>query len=108
MLAKVLEQHCTLDELDIASNPIGDDGATAIADMLSVNDTLLTLNISHCSISDVGLEAIAIANLITDNGLIMLGQKLQNNTSLETLYINNLEHSSTSKFLEYLHSELIQ
>ena len=53
----------------------------AIADMLSVNDTLLTLNIDRCNISDVGLEALAIAlvvnttlrelnisyNLITDN-----------------------------------------
>ena len=57
MLAKALEHHCTLDKLDIGFNLIGDDGATAIADMLSVNDTLLTLNIDRCNISDVGLEA---------------------------------------------------
>ena len=74
------------------------------------------------SISDVCLEAIAIAlventtlrelnisrNLITDSGLIMLGQKLQNNTSLETLHIYELQHSPISRFLQYLYSQLIK
>ena len=45
MLANALEYQCTLEELYIASNRIGDDGAAAIADILSVSENLLTLDI---------------------------------------------------------------
>jgi len=54
-LAPVLKQNTTLRVLDLSGNrQIGDLGAAAVADALSCNQTLETLILTKCSITDKG------------------------------------------------------
>ena len=45
--------------LDLSDNPMGNVGASAVADMLAIDITLTTLNLSKCAIDDEEGSAIA-------------------------------------------------
>ena len=103
-LARALAVNRSLQELDISRNQIGDNGIAHIATALQTNTTTMTtLNISNCSISDVGAESLARAlavnrsiqeldirsNEIGDNGIAHIATALQKNTTMRTLDISN-------------------
>ena len=101
-LARALAVNRSIQELDIRSNEIGDNGIAHIATALQTNTTTMTtLNISNCSISDVGAESLAsfvnislqylniCNNEIGDNGIANIATALQTNTTMRTLNISN-------------------
>eukprot|EP00729_Bicosta_minor_P016668 gene16669-5220_t len=90
--------NCT--ELSLRSNKIGDDGATALAEVLKNNNTALaTLSLRSNKIGDDGATALAEvlknntalatldlrSNKIGDDGATALAEVLKNNTALATL-----------------------
>ncbi len=72
-IANLLKTNKTLVDLDLEFNSFRDEGAFSLADALMINNTLQSLNLHENSISDQGLIAIANA--------------LLKNESLETLNI---------------------
>ena len=60
LLLEGLCRNETLQELFLSRNPIGDDGAFAIATALQKNSTLLSLCLVHCEIWSEGCRAIAM------------------------------------------------
>ena len=89
-------------QTNISFNEIGDNGIAHIATALQTN-TMKTLDISDCSISDEGAESLASAlavnrsllelnisfNKIGDNGIAHIATVLQKNTTLRTLAISS-------------------
>ena len=89
-------------QTNISFNEIGDNGIAHIATALQTN-TMKTLDISDCSISDEGAESLARAlavnrsllelnisfNKIGDNGIAHIATVLQKNTTLRTLDISS-------------------
>ena len=64
-LASMLTVNKTLQALYLSDNAIGDEGATALASMLTVNKTLQTL---YLGLNDIGVEgATALASMLTVN-----------------------------------------
>ena len=60
-LAEALATNEYLEELEIGSNPLGDDGVQHLARALEVNQNLQTLVLANCGMTDVGLEHLAKA-----------------------------------------------
>ena len=97
-----------LRELEMNSNPIGDDGATALAQMLTRNKSLNTLDLENCSITKVGAIHLANAlcinsslitfklgdNEVKNQGASALAEMLTRNQSLNNL---SLDHCSISQ-----------
>jgi len=52
-------------ELNLARNPLGDDGAVEVANLIKANNTLQTINLSGCKIGNRG--AVAIADALSNN-----------------------------------------
>ena len=78
-LSQVLTVNTSLTTLDLSGNSFGDDGATSLSQALAANTSLTTLNLS--------------LNFIGAEGATSLSQALAVNTSLTTLY---LSHNSIS------------
>ena len=92
-----------LKELYMNHNPIGDDGAMALAKILKVNQSLTVLDITRCSITEVGVSHLADAlcfnssldtivldqNSVKDQGAIALAQMLNRNKSLKELHLQS-------------------
>ena len=53
-VGELLKVNNSLQELDISSNPIHDDGVSAVADGLQCNNTLTKLNVNQCGFSVKG------------------------------------------------------
>ena len=53
-VGELLKVNNSLQELDMGSNPIGDDGVSAVADGLQGNNTLIKLNVEGCGFSVKG------------------------------------------------------
>jgi ankyrin repeat protein len=102
-LAAALTVTTTVTTLTLWNHPIGDDGATALAEALKVNTTVTTLNLSFNGIGADGAHALAEAlkvnttvttlnlsfNGIDDNGARALAGALKVNTSVTTLNLWN-------------------
>ena len=94
--------HTSL-ELNLCSNKISDEGATALAIAMKGNATLQRLSLSFNKISDKGATAVAQAlegnttlrklslhsNQISDEGVTALAQALEGNTTLQKLYLGS-------------------
>ena len=53
-LSELLKVNNSLQELDVRSNHIGDDGMSSVADGLQCNNTLTKLNVRGCGLSVKG------------------------------------------------------
>ena len=53
-VSKLLVGNCTLQELDVSYNDIGDDGISVIVEQLHHNTTLTELHVSECGLSVKG------------------------------------------------------
>ena len=96
---RVRNNDHTLLELDLSSNEISDEGATALQQALKGNTTLQRLNLSSNEISDEGATALQQAlkgnttlqrlnlssNEISDEGATALAQVVKGNTTLKML-----------------------
>ena len=60
-LGKALSVNSSLEELNIRSTSIGDEGVAHIANALQTNTTMKVLNVSKCGISCKGAESLARA-----------------------------------------------
>ena len=104
-IGETLRTNKTLKHLIIPNNPIGDDGISAIASGITSNtNTALTeLNISHCEFHSKGTKSIADVlkinrtlkslnisrNHIGDDAISTLGLGIQDNTTLTKLFIHS-------------------
>ncbi|KAL8653498.1 MAG: hypothetical protein Q9226_003830 [Calogaya cf. arnoldii] len=61
--------NCPIESLYISNNPIGDEGALALAQGLAANTKLVRLSMRSCGLKDAG--AIAIMNALTQHPNIM-------------------------------------
>ena len=100
---KGLENNNTVEELDLNSNNIGNEGALILANTLSQNKKITTLNLIFNEIGDEGAIALANAlktnttlkvlylsqNKIGNEGLNALIQLLENNKTLTIKFYNN-------------------
>ena len=99
----------SLKSLDLSWNPIGDEGAEHIAQLVTNSRSLYQLNLGGCGIRDRGVECLASAlegnnsleilhisgerftdtaqNKFTDTGLLALGRSLKRNKALKTLNV---------------------
>ena len=92
----------TLERLFISGNPIGDKGLQTIFNSLKQNNTLKSLNVYCCDMTDAGVPSLAEAmninttlkelyvsgnDAITDNGLTCLVEVLSRSSRLEVLWI---------------------
>ena len=84
-LFKALHSNAALKKLDISNNNLGMEGSLALAEMLSCNKSLTVLTIWCCRIPEVGLWEIA--------------RKLFQNTTLQTLLVDDLDWFSTPRSL---------
>ena len=105
----------SLESLDLSWNPIGDEGAEHIAQLVTNSRSLYQLNLEGCRIGNRGVECLASAlegnnsleilhisgkrfiltaqneftcipqNKFTDTGLLALGRSLKRNKALKTL-----------------------
>ena len=80
---KALCNNTALERLDISNNSLEMEGSLVLAEMLSCNRSLTELAIWCCHIPEVGLREIA-------RGLLQ-------NTSLETLWVDDLDWFSTPR-----------
>ena len=103
-LAKALEENTTtqLQTLELEANPIGSEGAVALANMLATNKSLTELYMRGCSIHGEG--AVAFASMLKKNqslktlylsdhsvgveGALELIESLKHNTTLEELKLS--------------------
>ena len=53
-VSKLLVGNCTLQELNVSYNDIGDDGISVIVEQLQHNTTLTKLNVRYCGLSVKG------------------------------------------------------
>ena len=89
----------SLQSLDLSENPIGDEGAEHIVQLVTNSCSLYQLNLRGCGIGDKGVECLASSlegkssleilhipcNQFTDTGLLALGRSLKRNKALKTL-----------------------
>ena len=90
--------NCT--ELSLRSNKIGDDGATALAEVLKNNTALATLNLHGNKIGDDG--ATALAEALKNNNTALATLSLSNNKIGNDGAIALAEALKTSTALTYL------
>jgi hypothetical protein len=104
--------------IDLNRNNIGDDGATALAKALLVNESLTSISLDDNKISNQGATALAKAlhanksltmidldrNKISDEGATALAEALQVNESLTKLYLtgNNIGDKGATALAEAL------
>ena len=98
-LARTLAVNCSLEELDISDNNIGDNGIGHIATALLTNTTLKTLTIIKC------VPCVGSSDSNHMNGRADIFTSLQKNTSLKTLNfsccgISDLVAESLARALE--------
>ncbi len=125
-----LQRNLTLTHLDITANPIGDEGAVMIADMLRTNSCLQKLEIRKCRITG---GAAAIFDALVENRHLTyldvsynwvdsagdaLSALIQQNTPLQSLILqicslssatvsnlaSSLQHNSTLRELDLQHN----
>ena len=91
----------SLESLDLSWNPIEDEGAEHIAQLVTNSRSLYQLNLEGCGIGDRGVECLASSlegnnsleilhipwNRFTDTGLLALGRSLKRNKALKTLRV---------------------
>ena len=91
----------SLESLDLSWNPIGDEGAEHIAQLVTNSRSLYQLKLGRCGIGDRGVECLASSlegntsleilhirgNMFTDTGLLALGRSLKRNKALKTLNV---------------------
>jgi Ran GTPase-activating protein (RanGAP) involved in mRNA processing and transport len=106
-LAEALKANSTLKELNLESNRLGDEEASALAQGLKVNKGLKVLNLTFNSISDEGAKELAEAlkdnkeliqlilynNKISDEGAKELAEALRVNMSIQRLPLHNQKDS---------------
>ena len=116
IITKAIEEHATLQTLDISCNKISDDGVIFIRDCLKVNQTLCTLNLSSNQITDKGVETLVEAvtinkslqsldisyNIISDDCTLSFSNCLKSNEKLKELNIsgNRISDEGTKKLAE--------
>lgn len=104
--------NSTLKILDLYSNNITDDGIEYLAEMLKINKSITRLGLGINQITDHGVRLITNAiiyfnehlqylalpsnKLITDKSVPFLIEMLKNNSSLNTLWLNNCSLSPTA------------
>jgi len=100
-LLQRLQDDKKVKNLYLVNVPLGDKGATLVADMLAKNQSLETLYLNGSEIADPGLARLATAletnatlkklsvsdNEITDEGMEFLGRSLQRNKGLQELKV---------------------
>ena len=93
----------SLESLDLSGNPIGDEGAEHIAQLVTNSCSLYQLNLEGCGIGDRGVECLASSlegntsleilcipwNRFTDTGLLALGRSLKRNKALKTFTVRD-------------------
>ena len=88
-LARALAVNCTLEELNISDNEIGDNGIGHIGTALLTNTTLKILNIDGCVLT----VSSSLQHLGTGgnhmNGRVHICTALQKNTTLKKLYFSD-------------------
>ena len=91
-----------LESLDLSHNPISDEGAMHITQLVTKCCSLIQLDLRECYIGDRGVNYIACAlevsnsleifhfswNIFTDTGLMTLGRSLRRNRALKFLNIH--------------------
>eukprot|EP00985_Skeletonema_marinoi_P000870 scaffold355_cov161-Skeletonema_marinoi.AAC.3 len=101
-LAAVLIENSTIEDIDLETNHIGNEGTKALAEALKYNNTLTRLNLADNEISDSGARALAAAlkvnsslqdlrlgfNRITDKGAVAMAEALQENSTLNALSLD--------------------
>jgi Leucine-rich repeat (LRR) protein len=108
--------HSTVENLNLAWNILGNQGATSLSQIIQRSSTLKSLNLSRNEIGDSGLQDIAQAlaknttlkslnlegNQITSAGVKLLADALRYNTTLEFLDLrrNDISDSSTPEWIE--------
>ena len=101
-IAEILNNTSIVSVLWLCSNPIGDKGLQTIFNSLKQNNTLKSLDVSRCDMTDAGVPSLAEAmninttlerlNMhsnyaITDNGLTCLVEVLSRSSRLKVLWI---------------------
>jgi len=86
-LAEALKENTAtqLQSLRLSLNPIGSEGAVAIADMLATNKSLTNLNMDHCSIKGEG--ALALAKMLKKNQCLKLLTLVDDSVGVEDALI---------------------
>lgn len=99
-LAKAIETYAWLRQLNLSSNPIGDEGVRVLANSLQSGRCVLeSLSLAHASLSDSGAIDVAMAlpqlgsltslvlshNTIRDSGASALADTLCNHDTLDSL-----------------------
>jgi len=100
-IADALKNNTILTTLNLNSNNIGDNGVNAIADALK-NKKELVLGLGYNKITNIGIKYIGTIidnlkilylnhNKFNRKGVIMIAKILQNNASLERLYLGTCD-----------------
>lgn len=117
ILARSLQHHPCLLELDLSHNLIKDHGAQGLGKLISLSK-LETLNLCNNQICHLGAQALAQGlaesstltslnlrlNFVEDKGGEAIGRALLTNTSLKSLHLgsNNLSQRTTAVFSQVL------
>ncbi|KAI1240660.1 T-complex-associated testis-expressed protein 1, partial [Lamprotornis superbus] len=117
LLARNLQYHPCLLELDLSHNLIGDHGAQALGKLIS-HSRLETLNLCNNQICHLGAQALAQGlaesstltslnlrlNFVEDKGGEAIGRALLTNSSLRSLHLgsNNLSEPTAAVFSQVL------
>ena len=90
LIANALSKDPYCKDLWLKRNPIGPDGAKAIAEMLKTNTSIITLDLVNTA--------------ILDSGCIAIFDALKNNTSLKSIYLdaNGLTYKSAHAIADYI------
>lgn len=75
VLGEVVSRHPNIRVLKLSGNPLGDDGAFAVADLLERSKKVISVDISSCAMEDAGLRS--------------LFRSLRNNTSVIDLHVGS-------------------
>jgi hypothetical protein len=95
--------NTSVTSIDFGHNPIGDEGASALADALKVNTFVTSIRLGNNEIGDESASALADAlmvntfvtmidlygNKIGDEGALALADALKVNTSVTSIYLYN-------------------
>ena len=95
MLARLRDNDPDLVELYLSNKGVGDDGATAIAEVLKTNNALQTLNLGDSNLGDAGAAALfgsgaALRKLrLSFNGITTVPATVRGLTRLEEMHLDN-------------------
>ena len=120
LLCIALNQHSTLQALNVSHNPtIGDEGARCVAEMLKMNKVLQRVILTNCSITDNGImmlsdalivnQTLMVLSVSSNYGITLLGahflsNMLLINTSLRELWLygTNISEDGATKLCKTL------